>query len=76
MITDILWWDNDPDMALAGKVRSATQYYEARFGEAPDRCLVHPSMLTERSPWRGKVEVLPSPYVLPNYVWVVRVTES
>ncbi len=41
----MLWFDNDPKIELAAKVRRAAQYYRTKYGKNPTLCYVHPSML-------------------------------
>ena len=47
MNVGMLWFDNDPRTALMVKVERAADYYRHKYGQVPDLCLVHPSMLAE-----------------------------
>ncbi len=31
----LLWFDNDPEVDLAGKVTRAAEYYRVKYGEDP-----------------------------------------
>jgi hypothetical protein len=47
MNVGMLWYDNDPRIALTTKVTRAADYYRQKYGLVADLCLVHPSMLGE-----------------------------
>ncbi len=66
----MLWFDNDPKAELGLKIQRAADYYSRKYGQAPDLCFVHPSMLAEDKPRPGKIEVRPSRSVLPNHFWI------
>lgn len=73
MNVGMLWFDNDPRTALTVKVERAADYYRHKYGQVPDLCLVHPSMLAEPSPKAGKefaVAVRPNRLVLPGHLWI------
>ena len=40
----MLWFDNDPKVALDIKVERAAAYYQHKYGRIPTLCFVHPSM--------------------------------
>lgn len=73
----MLWFDNDPKAGVEVKIERAAAYYQGKYGRQPNLCYVHPSMLPGESgeaqarPLRaGRVEVRPSPTVLPNHFWI------
>ena len=67
----LLWFDNDPEIDLAGKVSHAAEYYRVKYGEAPNLCFVHPSMLTEKKkPRAGTVAIRSNSTVLPHHYWI------
>jgi hypothetical protein len=73
MNVGMLWFDNDPNTALAAKVARAADYYRQKYGLAPNLCLVHPSMLGKNTPAEqrsGKVSVLPNRAILPGHLWI------
>ncbi len=71
MAIGLLWFDNDPEVDLAGKVTRATQYYRVKYGEDPNLCFVHPSMLTEKIKKRaGAVAIRSNSTVLPHHYWI------
>jgi hypothetical protein len=41
----MLWFDNDPKVALDTKIERAALYYARKYGKQPTLCFVHPSML-------------------------------
>ena len=75
MNVGMLWFDNDPRIALTVKVARAADYYRKKYGLAPDLCLVHPSMLAEPRPdliesHSGRVAVRPNRIIQPGHLWI------
>ena len=82
MNVGMLWFDNDPRTALTVKVERAVDYYRHKYGQVPDLCLVHPSMLAESlltcasTTGAGKagkkfvVSIRPNRLVLPGHLWI------
>lgn len=67
----LLWFDNDPAADLASKISRAAEYYRVKYGEDPNLCFVHPSMLAERKRSRaGAVAIRPNSTVLPHHYWI------
>jgi hypothetical protein len=64
MNVGMLWFDNDPRIALTAKVARAADYYRRKYGLVPDLCLVHPSMLPGLPP--GQVEAPAQPAPVPQ----------
>jgi hypothetical protein len=75
MNVGMLWFDNDPRTALTAKVARAADYYRQKYGQVPDLCLVHPSMLSKSPPDLvdgpvGKVAVRPNRLIQPGHLWI------
>lgn len=70
MKTGMLWFDNDPKTALDQKVEQAADYFRKKYGQIPDLCLVHPSMLTESQHQAGPVTVRPWRTITPGHLWI------
>ncbi|HVN56149.1 MAG TPA: hypothetical protein VMT46_17590 [Anaerolineaceae bacterium] len=70
MNTGMLWFDNDPKSDLSVKIQRAAEYYLKKYGENPDLCFVHPSMLGETAPRAGKIEVRSNRAILPHHFWI------
>lgn len=70
MNTGMLWFDNDPKTALDQKVEEAANYFRKKYGQSPDLCLVHPSMLAEVQHKTGQVTVRPWRTVTPGHLWI------
>lgn len=66
----MLWFDNDPRLDLLGKVMKAVEYYRNKYGEEPNLCFVHPSMMAEPQVKAGTVAVRPNSTVLPHHFWI------
>lgn len=66
----MLWFDNDPQIDIRTKLNRAIAYYQKKYGQTPDLCYVHPSMLPEKSMHSAGVEVQPDQMILPNHFWL------
>ncbi len=66
----MLWFDNDPKADLSSKITRAVDYYQKKYGQIPDLCYVHPSMLQGDGMKTGKVEIRSNRSVLPNHFWI------
>jgi len=66
----MLWFDNDPKTDLAVKINRAVDYYRQKYGQTPNLCFVHPSMVKTSPVKSGSIEVRPSRSVLPNHFWL------
>ena len=71
MHTGMLWFDNS-QTALTVKIQKAVEYYHKKYGQTPDLCLVHPSMLetNQRQLEINKLTVRPYRPVLPGHIWI------
>ena len=66
----MLWFDNDPNADLKIKVERAANYYLKKYGESPNVCFVHPSMLSSDAIKPKEIEVRTNRSVLPNHIWI------
>ncbi len=66
----MLWFDNDKKSDLVTKVSRAAAYYRSKYGEEPNLCFVHPSMISEDKAEAGRIEVFSNSSVLPNHFWI------
>ena len=77
----MLWFDNSKGDDLKAKIARAAVYYQKKYGQAPNMCFVHPSMVppngntqkteNEKPAIRsGKVLVQTSANMLPNHFWI------
>ncbi len=66
----MLWFDNDPKSDLSSKIVRAAEYYQKKYGQSPNLCFVHPSMLPSESSKAGKIEVRTNRSVLPHHFWI------
>ncbi len=66
----MLWFDNDKKSDLVSKVNRAASYYRSKYGEEPNLCFVHPSMLAEEKAEAGQIAVCSNSSVLPNHFWI------
>jgi hypothetical protein len=70
MNTGLLWFDNDPKIELALKIQKAAEYYRKKYGQNPNLCFVHPTMVGDQNPHPGKIEVRTNRSILPNHFWI------
>jgi mevalonate pyrophosphate decarboxylase len=45
MNVGMLWFDNDPKTDITMKINRAVDYYRHKYGQTPNLCFVHPSMV-------------------------------
>jgi hypothetical protein len=70
MKTGMLWFDNDPKTDLPTKISRAAAYYQKKYGEMPDVCFVHPTMVGGAPLKSQGIEVHPTRQVLPYHLWL------
>lgn len=71
MKTGLLWHDSGTGRDLAEKVTQAAERYRQKFGVQPNRCFVHPSMVSSNGTLAvGGVVILPLPSMLKHHFWV------
>ena len=66
----MLWFDNDPKADLLTKIQRATDYYQHKYGQKPDVCYVHPSMVSDKSPRLTGLEVQGNKMISPDHFWL------
>jgi hypothetical protein len=69
METGMLWFDNDPKTTLEQKIKKALDYYNNKFGNKPNVCLVHPGMLDKEKEVEG-LKVRAYQPVMPGHFWI------
>jgi hypothetical protein len=62
------WFDDTPKKSVESKIEEAIERYIAKFGEAPNICLVNSA---DTAPFK-KLEIRAVTYVRPNHFWVGR----
>jgi hypothetical protein len=66
----MLWFDNDPKTELNLKIDRAASYYRSKYGQTPNLCFVHPSMVKDGNGRLTEIEVRTNRSVLPNHFWI------
>ena len=66
----MLWFDNDPKSDVTSKVQKAAAYYRQKYGENPNLCFVHPSMISEKKTEAGEISVCTNKTMLPHHFWI------
>jgi hypothetical protein len=70
MNTGMLWYDNDPKVDMTNKIQRAADYYMKKYGQNPDLCFVHPSMLGASTLNAGQIEVRTHRSIRPHHFWI------
>ena len=65
----MLWFDDDKRRSLEQKIRQAAEYYEGKYGAAPNVCFVNNKTLQEELKF-GQVKVFPINKILPHHFWL------
>jgi hypothetical protein len=55
---------------VGNKVQKAAEYYRKKYGQDPNVCFVHPSMLAGQDAKAGSISVVTNSTVLPNHFWI------
>ncbi len=76
MKTGMLWFDNNDQRDLEAKIQRAIAYYEAKYGERPTVCYLHPSMLLGGPKRLAGVILHTSNTVLPHHFWLGKEDEK
>jgi hypothetical protein len=66
----MLWFDNDPKSDLFSKVARAAAYYQKKYGQEPNLCFVHPSMIPDKETHAGTIDVCSNSTIIPNHFWI------
>ena len=61
----MLWFDNDQDTDLQAKIERAATYYQKKYGQIADLCLVPTGTITEDTTLGG-IKVQPDTSVFEN----------
>lgn len=77
MQTGLLWFDSDPNRALAAKVTDAARRYWEKFGTTPNTCYVNQAALTGgritislQQAQDKLLHVVPAVNILPHHFWI------
>ncbi len=62
------WYDDTPKKSVTEKIEEAIERFVAKFGEAPNVCLVNAENVVAIE----GLEVKAAPYVRPNHFWIGR----
>jgi hypothetical protein len=66
----MLWFDNDAKTDLSAKIKRAAIYYKDKYGQSPNLCFVHPSMMKTSPASDDAIELRTTRSVLPNHFWL------
>jgi hypothetical protein len=70
MQVGMLWFDNNRERDLLGKLDRAMEYYQSKYGMRPTLCYLHPAMLIGIKPEVDGLELRESNTVLPHHFWL------
>jgi hypothetical protein len=66
----LLWFDNNPNIDLAEKIKQAAARYRARMKQQPTVCYICKSECADNLEPVGKIVIKPARYVRPNYLLI------
>jgi len=66
----MLWFDDNPKSDLRTKVNQAVEYYRKKYGEEPNLCFVHPSMISDEKTDTSSVTLCTNPSMIPHHFWI------
>lgn len=70
MEVGMLWFDNDSKSDLSSKVKKAAEYYRNKYGQDPNLCYVHPSMIPDESVKAEQISIFSKHTIIPNHFWI------
>jgi hypothetical protein len=74
MDTGMLWFDNNKRDTLSTRIEQAVKYYQQKYGQRPNRCFIHPTMIKTNHPdslaSTNGIEIRTTVYILPNHFWL------
>ncbi len=70
MNVGMLWFDNDTKSEIKTKIKRAAVYYQKKYGQFPNLCYVHPSMVNGDSVKAEGIEIRTTRSVLPHHFWI------
>ena len=70
MQAGMMWFDNDKQTSLAAKVNKAAAYYQKKYGQTPNLCMVNPSMMSEKDDAETKIAIRPYQPIVPGHLWI------
>lgn len=70
MNVGMLWFDNDIKSEIKTKIKRAAVYYQKKYGQVPNLCYVHPSMVGGESFRADGIEIRTTKSVLPHHFWI------
>ena len=65
----MLWFDDTPQRPLHDKLELAVQHYQSKYGNSPNICYVHPSVLAGGAAG-SRVQVVAAQFILPHHFWI------
>jgi hypothetical protein len=75
---EMLWYDDDPKHSLKEKLARAVEHMRGKYGQTPELCFVHPSVITSLQGEQPvvtvdgmKIKLVPQRRVLRNHFSLV-----
>lgn len=70
MNVGMLWYiDSGGRKPMAANIREAAGYYQKKYQQTPNLCLVHPGAMEEGLEVEG-LTIRPYRSILPNHLWI------
>ena len=66
----MLWYVTEKENALEITVEKAIDFFQYKYGYAPQACYVHPDALSSEFIAKDEVNVMPDEKVIKNHIWL------
>ena len=71
MKVGMMWFDGDSQNDLQVRIKRAAVYYQNKYGEQPNLCVIHPSTASANATHLvAGIDVKMSGSVLPDHFWL------
>lgn len=71
MTIGMLWHDDDKSRTLEQKLKRASDYYHAKYGQRPTTCFVHPTAVPDgKNQSIAGLRLQAARTILPNHFWL------
>ena len=72
MNVGMLWLDSEKTANVAAMIANAATYYRKKYGQAPNLCFVHPSLLEKAGQDKENTDIAlkSDKTILPGLLWI------
>ena len=66
----MLWYDNENQKEMREKISNAVDFFQAKYGQLPDICYVHPEEFVSEIVIDEKIKIQPNERVIKHHIWL------